>query len=36
MSKPKVNGEPVKESAMLKDFDIIEIGSIKLQFTLKN
>ncbi|MBU0987100.1 MAG: FHA domain-containing protein [Proteobacteria bacterium] len=32
MAKPKVNGETVKESVALKEFDIIEIGSIKLQF----
>ena len=35
MSKPKVNGEAVKESVMLKEFDVIEIGSAKLQFVLK-
>lgn len=32
MTKPKVNGETVKESVNLKEFDVIEIGSIKLQF----
>ena len=32
MTKPKVNGETVKESVNLKDFDVIEIGSVKLQF----
>lgn len=36
MSKPKVNGEAVKESVMLKDFDEIELGSVKMQFVLKN
>jgi len=36
MSKPKVNGETVKESVMLKDFDEIEIGSIRMQFVIKN
>jgi pSer/pThr/pTyr-binding forkhead associated (FHA) protein len=36
MSKPKVNGKPVKESVMLKEFDVIEIGSVKLQFILKS
>jgi len=36
MSKPKVNGDAVKESVMLKDFDIIEIGSVKLQFVLRS
>jgi len=32
MTKPKVNGATVKESVNLKDFDVIEIGSVKLQF----
>jgi len=32
MAKPKVNGATVKESVTLKEFDEIEIGSIKLQF----
>jgi len=32
MSKPKVNDLVVKESARLNEFDIIEIGSVKLQF----
>ncbi|HOV87176.1 MAG TPA: FHA domain-containing protein [Syntrophobacteraceae bacterium] len=32
MAKPKVNGELVKESVKLEEFDIIEIGSSKLQF----
>ncbi|MFC1515514.1 FHA domain-containing protein [Thermodesulfobacteriota bacterium] len=36
MTKPKVNGETVKESVMLNDFDEIEIGSVKMQFVLKN
>jgi pSer/pThr/pTyr-binding forkhead associated (FHA) protein len=35
MSKPKVNNEAVKESVLLKEFDIIEIGSIKMEFILK-
>ncbi|MFC1858933.1 FHA domain-containing protein [Thermodesulfobacteriota bacterium] len=35
LSKPKVNGEAVKESVMLKEFDVIELGSAKLQFVLK-
>ena len=30
--KLKVNGEVVKESVQLKDFDTIEVGSYKLQF----
>ena len=33
MSKPKVNGEAVKESVVLNEFDIIEIGSVKMQLT---
>jgi pSer/pThr/pTyr-binding forkhead associated (FHA) protein len=36
MSKPKVNGQAVTESVMLNDFDEIELGSIKMQFVLKN
>lgn len=35
ISKPKVNGSSVKDSVMLKEFDVIEIGSVKLQFVLK-
>lgn len=35
MSKPKVNNEAVKESVLLKEFDIIEIGSVKMEFILK-
>ncbi|MFZ7125730.1 MAG: FHA domain-containing protein [Desulfobacterales bacterium] len=31
-SKPRVNGEAVKESIPLNEFDIIEIGGTKLQF----
>jgi pSer/pThr/pTyr-binding forkhead associated (FHA) protein len=36
ISKPKVNGKSVKESVILKEFDTIEIGSVKLQFIFKN
>ncbi|MFH1984891.1 MAG: FHA domain-containing protein [Pseudomonadota bacterium] len=36
MTKPKVNGEVVKESVMLKEFDNIEIGSVKFQFFIKS
>ena len=36
ISKPKVNGKSVKESVILKEFDYIEIGSVKLQFILKH
>jgi predicted component of type VI protein secretion system len=35
MTKLKVNGEVVKESVPLKDFDTIEIGSYKCQFYTK-
>lgn len=35
MSKLKVNGDVVKDSVLLKDFDTIEIGSYKFQFYLK-
>ncbi|OQX25124.1 MAG: FHA domain-containing protein [Desulfobacteraceae bacterium IS3] len=34
-SKPKVNGQAVKESVGLKPFDMIEIGSAKMQFVHK-
>jgi len=32
MTKLKVNGEVIKESTQLKDFDTIELGSYKFQF----
>jgi hypothetical protein len=35
MAKLKVNGETVKESVQLKDFDTIELGSFKFQFYQK-
>jgi hypothetical protein len=35
MTKLKVNGEVVKESVPLKDFDTIELGSCKCQFYQK-
>jgi len=35
MTKLKVNGEVVKESHELKDFDSIELGSYKFQFYMK-
>ncbi len=34
-AKPKVNAIAVKESIKLNEFDTIEIGSVKLQFTYK-
>ena len=30
--KPRVNDQPIKKSVMLRDLDIIAIGSVKLQF----
>ncbi len=36
MSKPKVNNATVKESLGLKQFDVIEIGSVKMQLIHKN
>jgi predicted component of type VI protein secretion system len=35
MAKLKVNGEVVKDTRALKDFDTIEIGSYKFQFYIK-
>ena len=35
ITKPKVNGAVVKESVNLKEFDIIEIGSVKMQFVME-
>lgn len=35
MARPKVNEEPVTQSQLLKDMDIIDIGPAKLQFSLK-
>jgi len=36
MTKPKVNDAAVRESVLLKEFDIIELGSMKVQFIYKN
>ena len=33
LTKPKVNEKPVTASVLLKDLDIIEIGSVRLQFS---
>ncbi|MFC1882648.1 FHA domain-containing protein [Thermodesulfobacteriota bacterium] len=33
LTKPKVNEKPVTESILLKDLDIIEIASVRLQFS---
>ncbi len=35
ISKPKVNGETVKTSVLLKQFDVVEIGSAKMQLIHK-
>ncbi|MFP4474475.1 MAG: FHA domain-containing protein [Desulfatibacillaceae bacterium] len=35
MAKPKINGEVVKESQKLEEFDQIEIGGVKMQFVLE-
>ena len=35
LSKPKVNDKTVKKSAILNDLDIIEIGSVQLQFSIE-
>ena len=35
LSKPKVNGKAVKQSVALNEFDVIEIGALKLQFFTK-
>lgn len=36
IAKPRVNGEVIKDSVKLKEFDIINIGSVKFQFFQKN
>ena len=33
LTKPKINEKPVTESTLLKDHDILEVGSVKLQFS---
>jgi pSer/pThr/pTyr-binding forkhead associated (FHA) protein len=33
LTKPKVNEKPIPDSILLKDGDIIEIGSVRLQFS---
>jgi len=34
--KPKINGKPVTGTVQLKEFDVIQIGSIKMQFINKS
>lgn len=36
LSKPKINENPVKQSSILNDLDVIDIGSTKLQFFYKS
>jgi pSer/pThr/pTyr-binding forkhead associated (FHA) protein len=36
MAKPKLNDVVVKESAQINEFDIIEIGAVKMQFIYRN
>ena len=36
MAKPKVNDAVVKESVLLNEFDIIELGPVKIQFIYKS
>jgi hypothetical protein len=36
MPKPKVNDKTVKKFTILKDLDIIEIGSVCLQFSIES
>ncbi len=36
LSKTKLNGDAVKDSVLLKEFDVIELGSIKMQFFTKD
>ncbi|MGD8523105.1 MAG: FHA domain-containing protein [Desulfobacterales bacterium] len=36
MPKPKVNDKTVKKSIILNDLDIIEIGSVRLQFSIES
>lgn len=35
MTKPKVNGKTVQDSVLLKEFDKIEIGSVTMEFIIK-
>jgi len=34
-AKPKVNGNSVRGAVQLKEFDIIQVGSVKMQFDIK-
>jgi pSer/pThr/pTyr-binding forkhead associated (FHA) protein len=35
MPRPKINDEPVKKTAILNDQDIIEVGSVRLRFSIE-
>lgn len=35
MSKPKINGKAIKDTAQLKEFDKVEIGSATMEFIIK-
>lgn len=35
LRRPKVNGQAVREAVQLHEFDVIEIGSIKMEFILR-
>ena len=35
MPRPKVNDEPVKKSTVLSDQDIIEVGSVRMKFSIE-
>jgi hypothetical protein len=35
-AKPKINGKAIDKSVKLSDFDVIEIGSIKMNFVVKD
>ena len=35
MPRPKINDEPVNKSAILRDQDIIEVGSVRLRFSIE-
>jgi len=35
MAKPKINGQTIKESAKINEFDVIELGPLKAEFVLE-
>lgn len=36
MAKPRINGQTIRESAKLNEFDVIELGPLKAEFILEN